>query len=54
MLENKEKSATGPKNFAMAKVKMLKEKAQAKVEGRLDVVKVLVAKMSEIEATADR
>jgi len=54
ILASKEKFAKGPKNYAMAKAKLMKDKVQAQVEGRLDEVEVLDTKLAELEERAEQ
>merc|ERR1719318_633181 len=54
ILVSKEKFAKGPKNYAMAKAKLMKDKVQAQVEGRMDEVEVLDTKLAELEERAEQ
>lgn len=54
ILASKEKFAKGPKNYAMAKAKMMKEKANAQTEGNTELVEKMDLKLAELEERAEQ
>merc|ERR1712179_681838 len=46
--------AKGPKNYAMAKAKMMKEKINAQTEGNTEMVEKMDAKLAELEERAEQ
>ena len=54
ILASKEKFSKGPKNFAMAKTKLLKEKVNAEVQGNSQLVKEIEEKLLELEDRAEQ
>jgi RNA polymerase-associated protein RTF1 len=54
ILASKEKFAKGPKNYAMHKAKLMKDKVNAQVEGRAEEVEELDMKLAELEERAEK
>jgi len=54
ILASKEKFAKGPKNYAMAKAKMMKEKINAQTEGNTEMVEKMDVKLAELEERAEQ
>jgi len=53
ILASKEKFAKGPKNYAMAKAKLKKDKVNAQVEGNAKLVEEIDVKLAELEERAE-
>ena len=54
ILASKEKFAKGPKNYAMHKAKLMKDKVNAQIEGRTEEVEELDIKLAELEEKAEK
>jgi len=53
ILASKEKFAKGPKNYAMAKAKMMKDKVNAQIVGNTELVEEIDCKLAELEEKAE-
>jgi len=54
ILASKEKFAKGPKNYAMAKAKMMKDKVNAQIDGNTELVEEIDCKLAELEERAEK